>query len=136
ENEREGDHGYAPLPGVAGAAPGAAPRAPGFAAVGLSSSTNVVATHVAVMVAFESRLVVLSLPLTSSAEMFTMRVNLPTRSKNVARLWYEPSSSSVIGHSACSCFVTVGFGLNPLIVMFDCAATVCMRFRRSAASFS
>ena len=72
---------------------------------GLSSSTNVVATQVAVIVEFGSGL---SLPSTSSALMFTMRVNLPTRSKKIARLWYVPSSSSAIGHSAWSCLVTVG----------------------------
>ena len=53
------------------------------AGAGLSSSTNVVATQVAVIVEFGSGL---SLPLTSSPLMFTMRVNLPTRSKKIARL--------------------------------------------------
>ena len=47
--------------------------------------------------------------------MFTIRVNLPTRSKKMARLWYVPSSSSEIGHSACSCLVTVADGLKLLI---------------------
>src|SRR6266508_1347650 len=70
----EGYACYAPLP--AGAAPG-------FAGAGLSSSTNVVATHVAVIVEFGCGL---SFDLTSSPLMFTMRVNLPTRSKNRARL--------------------------------------------------
>ena len=38
--------------------------------------------------------------------IFFDRVNFPTRSKNSARLWYVPSSSRLIGHSACSCLVT------------------------------
>src|SRR4029077_8467005 len=50
---------------------------------GLSSSTKVVATQVAMMVAFGSGL---SFPFTSRPLMFTMRVNLPTRSKKIARL--------------------------------------------------
>ena len=71
---------YAPLPagvpGLAGACPGA-----GFA---LLNSTNVVATQLAVIVEFGSGL---SLAFTSSALMLMMRVNFPTRSKKVARLW-------------------------------------------------
>ena len=54
------------------------------ASAGASSSTKVVATQVAVIVAFVSP--ALSFPLTSTPVMFTMRVNLPTRSKKVARL--------------------------------------------------
>ena len=50
---------------------------------GLSSSTKVVATHVAVIVAFGSGL---SLPFTSSPLILTIRVNFPTRSKKTARL--------------------------------------------------
>src|SRR5436190_8229121 len=111
------------------------PAAPGFAPAfaGLSRSTNVVATHDAVMVDVG---VGLSFPFRVKPLMLTMRVNLPMRSKNIARLWYVPSSSRVIGHSACSCLVTAAPGLKLLIVRFDCAATVCIRFRRSAASFS
>src|SRR5262245_7734212 len=57
--------------------------APGLGGAGLSSSTNVVATQVAVMVEFG---VGRSLPFTDRSVMLTMRVNLPTRSKNSARL--------------------------------------------------
>ena len=67
----------------------AAPAAPGFArhgfgGVGLSSNTNVVATHVAEIVEFGSGL---SLPfIVERSLMLTIRVNLPTRSKKIARL--------------------------------------------------
>src|SRR5581483_2188831 len=66
--------------------------APGFAGVlaaGFSSSTKVVAVHEAEIV---NAGVGLSLPLMSTLLMLTMRVNLPTRSKKSARLWYVPSS--------------------------------------------
>ena len=70
----------------------------------------------AVIVEFGSGFV---FPWMSTPVMFTIRVNLPTRSKKIARLWYVPSSSKLIGHSACICLVTTGAGLNPLIVRFD-----------------
>src|SRR5215213_9679618 len=89
--------------------------APGAGAFADSSSTNVVATHSTEMVevasgfSFARILMLLTL---------MIRENLLTRSKNIARLWYVPSSCSAIGHSACNCLVTDGDGLNPWIARF------------------
>ena len=66
------------------------PRGRAWPPLALSSSTKVVAVALAVIVEFAAGL---SLPLMSSPLMLTMRVNLPTRSKKIARLWYVPSSS-------------------------------------------
>src|SRR5262249_38990374 len=74
-------HDYAP-PRPAGAAP-RPPPPPRPPADGLSSSTNVVAVQVAVMVLLASAF---SRPFTSRPVMVTRGVNLPTGWKKVARL--------------------------------------------------
>ena len=78
----------------------------------------------------------LSLPLTSSAGDVDDAGELADAVEEDREVVVGALELEVIGHSACSCLVTVGAGLKLLIVRLDCVATVCMRRSRSAASFS
>ena len=77
-----------------------------------------------------------SFAFTTMFPMLMMREKRLMRSKNSPRLWYVPSSSMLMGHSACSSLVTTGAGLKSLMVRFDCTASVCRLRSRSPKSFS